>query len=85
MFKRQGESGSLGKTLSSLLVGGWDPSLSNDASSGFWNKKEDQKEGGPGPDICWDAEGTVQPLGLMDLTDDEKEVCDLLESIARYC
>lgn len=72
----------MGKTLSSLLVGGWDPSALNDAGSASWNRKDDHKEGASGPDICWDAEGTVQPLGLTGMTDDEKEVCSLAESLA---
>lgn len=75
MFRRQGESGGLGKNLSSLMVGGWDPGMSNDGGSGTWNRREDPKEGAPGPEICWDAEGTVQPLGLVDMSDEEKEVC----------
>ncbi|KAI9873141.1 MAG: hypothetical protein M1830_000784 [Pleopsidium flavum] len=74
MFRRQGESGSLEKNLSSFLVGGWDTSPSNDAVGGLWSRKDDQKEGSSGPDICWDPEGTVQPLGLTEPTDDEKEL-----------
>ena len=75
MFRRQGESGSLGKNLSALMLGGWDPSLSNDGSSGVWNRREDLKDGAPGPEICWDAEGKVQPLGHVDMSEEEKEVC----------
>lgn len=75
MFRRQGDSGALGKNLSSLLVGGWDPGMSIEGGSGAWSRREDLKEGVPGPEICWDAEGTVQPLGLVDMSDEEKEVC----------
>lgn len=75
MFRRQGESGPLGKKISSLMVGGWDPGMSNDGRGGTWNRRDDLQEGVPGPEICWDAEGTVQPLGLIDMSDEEKEVC----------
>jgi len=46
----------------------------NGTTNGGWGKKEDHKEGISGPDICWDHEGKVQPLGLIDMTDHEKEV-----------
>lgn len=27
-----------------------------------------------GPDVCWDTTGVVRPIGLEDMTEDEKTV-----------
>ena len=55
-----------------MLLDGWSPGV-NGASSGGWAKREDHKEAG-GPEICWDHEGSVIPLAMIDMTEEEKEV-----------
>ncbi|EKG14154.1 GYF domain-containing protein, partial [Macrophomina phaseolina MS6] len=46
----------------------------NGASGGAWGRSSEQgKENPPGPDVCWDREGTMQPLSLVDMTEEEKE------------
>ncbi len=74
LFRAQGKSGQTNTNISDLFVDGWSPGAVNGTINGGWGKKEDHKEGASGPDICWDPEGKVQPLGLIDLTDHEKEV-----------
>lgn len=74
VFRRHGESGNLAKNISSLLVGGWEPGASGDGKRAPWNRKDDNRDALAGPDICWDAEGSVQPLGLTEMTEEEKEV-----------
>ena len=73
LFRAQGESGNLSKNLPDLLLGGWNSGAPN-TSNGTWSRRDDLKEGNIGPEVCWDFEGSVQPLGLVDVEDEEKEV-----------
>lgn len=61
--------------LSELYAGGWEPQATNGASGGAWGRSiEHGKENPPGPDVCWDREGNMQPMGLNEMTEEEKEV-----------
>lgn len=54
---------------------GWEPGAANGLSAGAWNRKDDQsKDHAPGPEVCWDKDGATAPLGLLDMSEDEKEV-----------
>lgn len=76
LFRSHRESDELRDGLSDLYVGNWEPSISNGTSASNWGRKDDHgREGQGGVDLCWDRDGNVQPLGLHDLTEDEKEVC----------
>lgn len=46
----------------------------NGTSHGGWGKRDDHKEQSTGAEICWDHEGTVQPLSLIEMNDEEKQV-----------
>lgn len=60
--------------LDALYAGGWEPQSMNGASGGAWGRSNEHgKENPPGPDVCWDREGTMQPLGLSEMTEEEKE------------
>lgn len=59
--------------IEDLFVDGWDPKSSNGTARGSWNSSEDRKDI-QGPEICWDYEGGVQPIGLQAMTEDEREV-----------
>lgn len=72
LFKLQSDKASQ-PNIEDLFVDGWDPRSTNGTSSGGWNRSEDRKDS-HGPDVCWDYEGAVQPIGLIPLTEDEKEV-----------
>ena len=85
LYKAQqtSESG-LNDGLSSLFLGGWQPDSTNGASSGSWGRSDNARDGQPGPDICWDREGANEPLGFIDMDDEEREVCwslDMLEYV----
>lgn len=45
----------------------------NGSSHGGWGRRDDKESAGP--EICWDHEGSVLPLGLTEMTDEEREVC----------
>lgn len=75
IFKSHRESDELRDGLSDLYVGNWEPNISNGTSGANWGRKDDHgREGQGGVDLCWDRDGNVLPLGLANLTEDEKEV-----------
>lgn len=74
LYKSQRETGNLGKNVSDYFVADWNPHQETPSANGAWGKRDDHKDTPSGPEICWDHGGHVEPLGLVDLTDDEKEV-----------
>lgn len=84
LFQRQRESDDIKDGLTSLYVGSWEPSISNGISGGTWGRRDDHSSQGPGGvDLCWDKDGSVYPLSLSEMTEEEKEVC--LLSVELYC
>lgn len=75
LYRSQRESGALGKNVADYFVADWDPHVDSPSLNGAWEKREDQKDASTGPEVCWDHGGRVEPLALMDMTDEEKEVC----------
>ena len=75
LFRAQQDRGSA-SNLDELFVDGWNPKNVNGASAGGWGRPDDRKDI-LGPEICWDQEGAVQPLGLIPMTNEEKEVFSL--------
>jgi len=71
---QQNTNGGLSDDLPSLFVGGWHPDGANGTSVANWGRNDTAREPPPGPDVCWDRDGRVEPLGLIDLDDEEKEV-----------
>ena len=74
LLKQQQEAISHAQDLSALLVGGWDSRGTNST-----NHDHSVREGGlnglpQGVEICWEHSGGIQPLGLIEMTEDEKEV-----------
>lgn len=76
LYKSQRESGVLGKNVAEYFVADWDPHVETPAAvNGAWGRREDSKDANPsGPEVCWDHGGQSEPLGLIDMTEDEKEV-----------
>jgi PERQ amino acid-rich with GYF domain-containing protein len=70
MYRTQGNAT---KSLADVLTEGWSPGTIGTSSNGGWSRRDEQKDH-TGPEICWDHDGTVQPLGLIDMTEEEKEV-----------
>lgn len=73
IFKTQRDLGSLGRYTSEAFVADWNP-VESSSPNGVWGKKDDHKDSSVGPEVCWDHNGHFEPLGLTDLTSDEKEV-----------
>ncbi|KAL8947303.1 MAG: hypothetical protein Q9222_006399 [Ikaeria aurantiellina] len=73
LFRAQAKTGSSNANINELFVEGWNPASVNGASNGGWSRKDEFKDGTIGPEICWDHGGNVQPLALVDMTEQEKE------------
>ncbi|KAK5700758.1 kinesin-like protein [Elasticomyces elasticus] len=71
---QQGADGGLKEGLNGLYVGGWQPDMANGNSSAGWGRADHSRDAQPGPDICWDRDGSIEPLALSDMDDDEKEL-----------
>ncbi|EME47421.1 hypothetical protein DOTSEDRAFT_69371 [Dothistroma septosporum NZE10] len=70
---QQGANGDLGEGLSGTFVGAWQPDMA-DANSAGWGRADHGRDNHPGPDLCWDKEGAAEPLNLVDMTDEEREI-----------
>jgi len=71
---QQSAEGGLKEGLPGLYVSGWQPDVANGAASAGWGRPEHSRDAQSGPDICWDRDGAVEPMGLADMDDEEREV-----------
>lgn len=90
LFQSQRDSDDIKEGLSHLYMNSWEPHATNGASGASWGRKDDHgREGQSGVDQCWDKDGSIQPLHLTELTEDEREVPYILASPAirsfAYC
>ena len=71
IFQNQRDAGALRSNLEDAFVGGWDP---RSEKNGISQSKID-KDQYPGPEACWNYVPAPIPFGLVDMTDEEKQVC----------
>ncbi|KAK5135648.1 hypothetical protein LTR08_004949 [Meristemomyces frigidus] len=71
---QQSAEGGLRDGLPGLYIGGWQPDTANGAVSAGWGRTDHGRDVQPGPDVCWDREGRVEPLGLTDMDEEEREL-----------
>ena len=74
IYKAQRDSGALNRNLEQLFSGGWNPFEQRDAAVATWDKRDKSKDQIVGPEICWDHQVDEDPLSLLDMTEEEKEV-----------
>ncbi|GAW24729.1 hypothetical protein ANO14919_143210 [Xylariales sp. No.14919] len=60
--------------VSSLFVAGWNPGHTNGVASRGWGKPADSHVLPQEPDMCWDASGSTKAVGLLEMTNEEKEL-----------
>jgi len=77
LYRAQEKSGLLNTNVDGLFVDGWTPGA-NGLSNGVWGKRDDHKDAN-GPEICWDHSGSGQPLALVDMIEEEKEVVNPMQ------
>jgi PERQ amino acid-rich with GYF domain-containing protein len=76
LFRTQRDGDELADGLSNLSMGAWDSHATNGAAGASWGRNHDHsRDVQSGVDQCWDRDGSIEPLSLRDLTDEEREVC----------
>lgn len=71
---QQSSDDGLQEDLQNLFIGGWQPNGQNGAPAAGWGRNDASREQPPGPDVCWDDDGTYEPLALTEMDDEEREV-----------
>jgi PERQ amino acid-rich with GYF domain-containing protein len=74
LYKQQRDAGAIDQNLSSIFTGGWNP-LDNRESTSAWSRRDEGKETSVGPEVCWDHSANSEPLALIQMSDEEREVC----------
>jgi PERQ amino acid-rich with GYF domain-containing protein len=74
LYRREVDAGSLRNGTSNLFMNGWEPNATNGTTSASWGRRDDQRDGAVGADVCWNTEGNALPISLTDMTADEREV-----------
>ncbi|KAK2746793.1 hypothetical protein FQN57_002835 [Myotisia sp. PD_48] len=76
LYKNQRESKGWGKSVSSHFLTDFDLDTESERTSanGTWGKRDDLKESHTGLEVCWDRNGDTEPLGLVEMDDEEKDV-----------
>ena len=76
IFKSQDDASLSNELLPSSLSEGWLPGSSSGSGRADWNRKEELKDQQQhNLDVCWAFEDSVQPIGLIEMDDEEKEAC----------
>ncbi|KAF2479480.1 hypothetical protein BDY17DRAFT_39533 [Neohortaea acidophila] len=66
--------GALKDGLADLYVGGWRPDATSASAGSNWGKSEQSRDTQSGPDMCWDANGSIEPISLSEMDDEEREL-----------
>lgn len=74
IFRAFGETEAANRNISDLFVDGWNPGTLNSTTHELWNRRDEFKDINHGPEICWDYDGSTLPLGLIELSEEEREV-----------
>jgi hypothetical protein len=79
LFRTQRDNDELADGLSNLSMGVLEQHAANGISSASWGRNHDHsRDAQSGVDQCWDRDGSIEPLSLRDLTDEEREVCSCI-------
>ncbi len=74
LFRAQSELQQADRDLSDIFTEGWVPGQAAPVGNGTWSRREESKEIALGPEICWDESGSVLPMALIEMDEEEKEV-----------
>jgi hypothetical protein len=74
IYTTQRDSGALNRNLEQVFSGGWNPFEPRDEAASTWDKRDKSKDQTVGPEICWNHQLNEDPLTLLGMTDEEKEV-----------
>jgi PERQ amino acid-rich with GYF domain-containing protein len=74
LYKYQRRAGALDAHLADIFTGDWDPFQGRESHNPAWGRREEGKDPNVGPEICWDRHAAAEPLALIQLSDEEREV-----------
>lgn len=74
LYKSQREWDNWGKNVTDYFMADWNPRDGTPPTSAWGKKDDQQKDNSSGPEICWDHAGQVQPLALVEMNEEEKDV-----------
>ena len=60
--------------LQNALTEGWTPRAFSGNNREEWGRRDETRDNQNNPDICWDFDGSVQPISLAQMTEEEREV-----------
>lgn len=73
IFRAQQANENPSGDVTRLLVNTWDPGYTNGANGRDWGKS-DSASNSHGPEVCWDESGSTLPIGLEEMSEEEKNV-----------
>lgn len=82
IFKAREQASLLNRDVSGLFAENWDPGNTNGANGRGWGIHDGRDT--HGPDVCWDSNGGIQPIGLEDMTESERTV-SLYDPLRLHC
>ena len=62
------------RNLPELFLGAWNPLDQQSGSDVTGGRGDESKDIPGGPEMCWDLNGSNEPLGIVEMTDEEKKV-----------
>lgn len=68
IYQIQKETGFLKRNLSDVFQGPWNP---------LAQEKSESKDQAPGPEVCWNSQPDRDPFGLVDMDENERQVCQM--------
>lgn len=60
--------------VANLFAPGWNPAHLNGNSSRSWGKTAEASHAPQDPSVCWDPSGSIKPIGLQEMTEEEREL-----------
>jgi hypothetical protein len=81
VYKQQRDTGALDQNLPAIFTGGWNPLDGHESANPAWGRRDEAKESNVGPEICWDHDARAEPLALIQMSEEEREV----RSLATRC
>ena len=81
IYKAQQSADAPSRDVANLFVGNWDPGHSNGTNGRGWGKSHDARDS-HGPTVCWDANGSVHPIGLEEMSEVERSVSSLITFVS---
>lgn len=73
IFKARDLTSLSNRDVSGLFADNWDPGNANGSNGRGWGNHDGRDN--HGPDVCWESNGSVHPIGLEDMTESERSVC----------